>query len=69
MTLKQRRTPFDHFLLQVLFPMVADTPLQPCMRLARMWHTMSHQAPRPAADAVSLPRAATPSVDLAQAAA
>ena len=67
MTLKQRSTPFDHFLLQVVFPMVADTPLRPCMRLARMWHTEPPKV-TPVRELVELPRPVAPSVELARAA-
>ncbi|HEU0168833.1 MAG TPA: hypothetical protein VFS62_13730 [Chloroflexota bacterium] len=67
MTLKQRRTPFDHFLLQVVFPMVAGTPLRPAMRLARMWHTSPQVSALPVQQPVELRRVAT-SVELAQAA-
>ncbi|MBV8084855.1 MAG: hypothetical protein JO247_08565 [Chloroflexi bacterium] len=67
MTLKQRRTPFDHFLLQVVFPMVADTPLRPAMRLARMWHTSPSVTPL-VQQPIELRRVAA-QVELAQAAA
>jgi len=67
MTLKQRRTPFDHFLLQVIFPMMLDTPLRPCVCLARMWHSTPHNT-RAAREFVDLRLPVAPAVDLAQAA-
>jgi hypothetical protein len=39
MTLKQRRTPFDKFLLHVLFPALSNSPLRPLVGAARWWHT------------------------------
>ncbi|HEX6512181.1 MAG TPA: hypothetical protein VF157_07785 [Chloroflexota bacterium] len=38
MTLKQRRTMMDRFLLMTVFPLLQHSPLRPLTRAASLWH-------------------------------
>jgi hypothetical protein len=60
MTLKQRRTRFDRFLLRVVFPTLTEWHMTPLTGAARLWHTA--EAPAASKRPQRAPELAAPAV-------